>query len=489
MKNTLCAIASLVLLATMFTSCGNHDFFNTEPSSSSMRGSSVTKYDYCVLDERITCLFGPFERCEVGVLSNDCPYLSASSSGTAEHSGSSSSVSANGKGNSIKNYETVPIGDQVWMAENLNYDVNGSLCYDGTESTCDIYGRLYDWATMMDLPFSCNKGRCASRINSPHRGICPEGWHIPSGADWNELLLYVDANSNVSSSHYESATAGKHLKAASGWDEDEYDGSNGNGDDKHGFNALPGGQIKKTDLLGNGIGKFGYWWIADEFNMDAEDDKFIYGYTRILRNGSKKDEISRSLQMKENLYSVRCLKNKDGSGQQSSSSGNNDIANYKTEEIGGKKWMAENLNYETGNSLCYERDEFYCAKYGRLYDWATAKTACPAGWHLPNNEEWDALYLQAGSSLVAGGKLKATSGWSLGGNGTDDFGFKALPSGSAFSNGYSLGIGEQGYWWSSTENDDDNAYYKYIYFNEESAGSAYSNKTLFFISVRCVEDD
>ena len=98
----------------------------------------------------------------------------------------------------------------------------------------------------------------------------------------------------------------------------------------------------------------------------------------------------------------------------------------KTVIIGGKVWMAENLNRATANSKCYGNDASNCAKWGRLYTWAGAENACPAGWHLPSDAEWTVLtdYLgDIGDASTVGKRLKSTTGW-LGahGNGTDDYG-------------------------------------------------------------------
>ena len=69
---------------------------------------------------------------------------------------------------------------------------------------------------------------------------------------------------------------------------------------------------------------------------------------------------------------------------------------YRTITIGSQTWMAENLNYETLNSWCYENLQRNCNKYGRLYTWAAASTACPSGWHLPSVAEWEILLKNVG---------------------------------------------------------------------------------------------
>nr|AGS53586.1 hypothetical protein [uncultured bacterium contig00070] len=98
---------------------------------------------------------------------------------------------------------------------------------------------------------------------------------------------------------------------------------------------------------------------------------------------------------------------------------------YKTVNIGEQVWMAENLDYEAEGSVCYDNDPANCEKYGRLYNWATAKNACSEGWHLPNEDEWDALIDYASGKEKAGERLKAKNG------------FSALPSGSfSFGGGY-----------------------------------------------------
>ena len=139
---------------------------------------------------------------------------------------------------------------------------------------------------------------------------------------------------------------------------------------------------------------------------------------------------------------------------------------YKTVKIGTQTWMAQNLNYQTkGGSWCYANKADNCKKYGRLYDWKTAATVCPKGWKLPSYEDGDKLVTTAGGQKTAGKKLKSKSGWDnrddgKSGNGTDDYGFSALPGGCRFPKGY-LNVGNVGGWWAATDDDDDNAWIIY----------------------------
>ncbi|MDR2592901.1 MAG: hypothetical protein LBC59_08885 [Chitinispirillales bacterium] len=164
---------------------------------------------------------------------------------------------------------------------------------------------------------------------------------------------------------------------------------------------------------------------------------------------------------------------------------------YNTAVIGGKRWMAKNLNYQpqTGQSWCYNNDNSKCNEYGRLYDWNTAKTVCMPGWHLPSRQEWDNLVKTAGGDKKAGKMLKAKSGWNgKKGNGTDNFGFSALPGGyRLYSNGIFDYAGYGGYWWTATENGS-YAYLRDMNYNYDSVYEYYYSKSYGF-SARCVADN
>jgi len=161
---------------------------------------------------------------------------------------------------------------------------------------------------------------------------------------------------------------------------------------------------------------------------------------------------------------------------------------YKTVKIGEQTWMAENLNYDARDSKCYGNGSVSCEKYGRLYNWEAANKACPSGWHLPSSAEWDVLMIAVGGSMSAATKLKAKSGWHYNGNGTDEFGFSALPGGDGnHPDGDFLNVGLYGSWWTASELSDGLAYYRFMfyYYGEAYWTGNYKSKLL---SVRCVKD-
>jgi len=164
-----------------------------------------------------------------------------------------------------------------------------------------------------------------------------------------------------------------------------------------------------------------------------------------------------------------------------------DGRDYRLVKIGTQVWMAENLNYAANGSVCYDKQESNCDKYGRLYNWATAMSVCPDGWHIPSDAEWTTLTDFVGGLSTVGIKLKATNGWSKDGNGTDDYGFAALPGGSGYSSGKFKNVSYYGYWWSASESSANYAYGRLIAYGNESARWGYGNKSFLF-SVRCLKD-
>jgi uncharacterized protein (TIGR02145 family) len=153
---------------------------------------------------------------------------------------------------------------------------------------------------------------------------------------------------------------------------------------------------------------------------------------------------------------------------------------YKTIIIGTQTWMAENLKttrYNNGTTIpyvtddkawldlttsatpayCwYKNDTSYKTIYGALYNWYTVNTGIlsPAGWHVPTDDEWDTLVNYLGGTPIAGYKLKetGTNHWSTSGSFEDNgSGFTAVPGGFRNYNASFNNIGDDGYWWSSSE--------------------------------------
>ncbi|MCL1966365.1 MAG: fibrobacter succinogenes major paralogous domain-containing protein [Fibromonadales bacterium] len=198
-------------------------------------------------------------------------------------------------------YKCVKIDSLIWMAENLNYDVPNNdtdKCYDNDPAKCRTYGRLYNWATAMGVEAKYNNellgiessllGIESSGSYEKHQGICPAGWHIPSRAEWNVLVVNAGRD----------AAAGRKLKATSGWD--DYYNVSGNGTDEYGFAALPGGAYDVNGLNGPGfydVGHYGYWWTAL--------DNLKSAYYRFMQRAG--EGVDSRFCLKDNMFSVRCV--------------------------------------------------------------------------------------------------------------------------------------------------------------------------------------
>jgi uncharacterized protein (TIGR02145 family) len=193
-------------------------------------------------------------------------------------------------------YKTVKIGDQTWMAENLNFDpgqggsddakYDWSWCNEDPKN-CAVAGRLYTWAAAIDSvklatdadnPQDCGYGKTCT-ILAKVQGVCPEGWHLPTKAEWNTLSTEVGKS-----------TAGKILKSQTGWYH------NGNGTDGVGFSALPAGRVYEGNVGVAGVSAF--FWSSTEDDDDSAYSLFL-DYDGGLANLSFRSKV--------NAYSVRCL--------------------------------------------------------------------------------------------------------------------------------------------------------------------------------------
>ena len=202
------------------------------------------------------------------------------------------------------------------MAENLNYDCDenvywgDSFCkngvcdgpvdwhYEGYENY-ETYGHIYTWKVAMDSAglFSTDGLGCGDSYGCSAsgnvRGICPEGWHLPSKSEFETLIATVGG---------EEVVANK-LKSTSGWD-------NGNGTDDYGFSGLPSGYDYPTEGLGGFGDHAGYWSSTEDDDYDDEEYHDENGYKPVayhleLRN----DNYVFGIQGKKMGLSVRCIKN------------------------------------------------------------------------------------------------------------------------------------------------------------------------------------
>lgn len=199
-----------------------------------------------------------------------------------------------------KVYKTVKIGDQVWMAENLNYadsaktpSLKGkSWCFNNDSLKCNVTGRLYAWAAAIDsvklasdadAPQDCGYGKTCT-LPAKVQGICPTGWHLPVSTEWNTLFTTVGGQS----------TAGKVLKSQTGWYRDE------NGTDAFGFSALPAGYRDNNGHFDNLID----YGKAFFLSADALDGDYSAGLMHLYYH----EYAGLNSGFKNFGYSVRCLK-------------------------------------------------------------------------------------------------------------------------------------------------------------------------------------
>jgi len=185
-----------------------------------------------------------------------------------------------------KSYRRVKIGNLIWMAENLNYETAGSLCYGKDDSNCEKYGRLYTWDAATKA--------------------CPDGWRLPDTTDFNDFGEAIGDDENI---------AGGKLKSKTGWN------NNGNGTDDVGFSALPGGsfiagiRISRHQFLGgdiverenfNDIGNSGTWWVS--MSAPWQYNGSIFKGAARLRLSYANQSIDVDIRNAANANSVRCVR-------------------------------------------------------------------------------------------------------------------------------------------------------------------------------------
>ena len=197
-------------------------------------------------------------------------------------------------------YKTVKLGSQEWMAENLNYAAEGSLCYEDDEKNCEKYGRLYNWEVALDTSNrGCDDNFSGCRLRSdfhPREGICPDGWHVPEHAEWDTLFAYADA-------HGEGESAGDALQA---YYRDDYLEKTYSSD-RFGFNVVPAGVFNDKEF--SGLGTSSEFWTASIETTDWLSYISITPSTIHFVKGSGSNVYMTHI---SHAVSVRCVKGQGG---------------------------------------------------------------------------------------------------------------------------------------------------------------------------------
>ena len=452
-------------------------------------------------------------------------------------------------------YHTVGIGTQCWMKENLRttryadrtdiikgssetFSETAGRWYfpNDEESNKATYGLLYNWKAVMRNSASSNSN--PSRV----QGICPDGWHVPSEAEWLQMINFVGDQSeylcSMTCSEYERPIA-KALSSTSGWKvETEYGcavGYNQSENNATGFSAVPAGQfLKSPDRFGWTV----FYWSATLTSSSSYASvlDLFNSYSCINREYMPSDYIARA-------NSVRCVFNDPNSEEDADAKpcpgtptvDDVDGNTYNTVQIGEQCWMKENLKTtkyadgtdvkSSGSTATTEANWYYPNNkssnkdaYGLLYNWKAVmqnygssdgnpsgvQGVCPNGWHVPSDAEWTQLtnYVSSQSKYVCGSNkayiaraLAATSGWNnYSGNcyiGNDQAsnnatGFSAVPAGD-YVGSYS-NFTSAAFFWSTTDNGDSFAYGRDFYYYDAAVNRNDDYEKGFAFSVRCLKN-
>ena len=297
-----------------------------------------------------------------------------------------------------KSYNTVKVGDQVWMAQDLQYRTPGSRSFTDPHKK-----------KMRELPADAGYEYPESEIDG---GICPEGWRLPKAAEFAGLRAQFPESAS-----FDDFFATSKLKPFYA-----IFGSRSGGQP-----IPPNGEIffYPTDAYGLNFSTltrryyegecsedhgeylaFSSYWTLDSKKIslwpDDEGNVEVKSLKHYRFGGS---DYCEAMLSPDSYHFVRCIKGdvmKDPRDGQM----------YKTVKIANRMWMEENLRFETGESGCYNGLNEYCTEYGRMYSWNAAQTVCPQGWHLPSDMEFRSL-------TEASGEWKVT-------NEVDELGFWAI---------------------------------------------------------------
>ena len=420
-------------------------------------------------------------------------------------------------------YNTVQIGNQCWMRENLRttHYADGTDVVAGTSASYTVpyrydysasniplakRGYLYNWPAVMH-------GTASSSSNpSSVQGVCPTGWHLPSNAEWTQMIDYVSSVSAYRCGGRSSYIA-KSLSSTESWTVTNSNCRPGNGQESNnatGFGAYPVGYYCTDGFLEPNI--HAAFWSATETGTNTAGRYY-------LSNSNTSMDYAQIT--KRYGLSVRCVL---GAADSQPCTGHETVSDYdgnvyNTIQLGNQCWMKENLRtthfadgVEIPASTTVSSTEPYrhlpgsnpVATYGYLYNWtavmhgAASSSAnpsavqgiCPAGWHVPSDAEWTQLtdYLSSQSRYVCGDNssniakaLAATTGWAVNTNsnttctvGGDQStnnatGFGAMQAGGYHSSGF--GSSTRANLWSCTiDASTGQAWYRYLSYLSATVG-------------------
>lgn len=432
----------------------------------------------CISDDTLKVALSSSSR----VSSSSVSSSSVSSSSSAKSS-SSSVVSSASKDNffnpdvtygTLKDsrdgqvYKTVEINGTTWMAENLNFAGNSdwplpksySYCYGGLAANCELYGRLYDRAAAMNST-TCGYGKSCSLYDGLNRGVCPDGWHIPSEEEVDDLMDFTLGNR-------------KTLRSVDGWVDREV------GANESGFSLVGSGVRADKNYVNQG--RFAALWyystgvvqnylvfsgVEDKMYLTENSKETVYISVRCVKgagaepasSGSTKSSssessssMSSSSEESSSSFDKAVLFNSSVSYGEMTDS--RDGQTYRTLNIAGRTWMAENLNFAdssklpilVGNNRCYGDDPSECVAFGRLYSREAAlndsrcacyngtcpsmsgnvQGICPSGWHIPSKSEAEQL---ANLNANQASSLNSSYGWAADHRGNNSTGMSFVGTG------------------------------------------------------------
>lgn len=383
-----------------------------------------------------------------------------------------------------KSYGVAKINGLYWMTDNLRYvdsvsmaNLRGNSWCHEDDRTCSKFGRLYSWSAAMDADKKFNSNAFGNK-NSSVQGICPTGWRLPTKSDIANLTIFVTMNNGGEGT-------GTSLKSTETWDKSDAARTPTN---RFGFNAKASGRRNNDGKTFLSTGRIALFWTAEE-----KDKGTAYGYQ--LRK--EVDVLEEGNYYKDHGMAVRCVASPESikiTGSLDSSyldkiphdygSLKYEGTTYRTVDIDGLTWMADNLNYEIQGSHCYKDNSKNCNEYGRLYTNELAGKACPDGWRLPSYDDFMKL-LQFAKSNTA---LRSRTGWTSNApKGLDFWGFDAKPAGGRESGDY-FDLNTSAYFWTDSLKSNGDAFAVWInYYDWAPKIEARTASNEF--SVRCVKEN